>query len=1500
MLQKEDTGDIKGQANITDKTILINSILQSQDTLPHEYAHHYIAMFRDAPIVKEAIKKWGSEEALVQAIGEQSVKQKGEAYGWWKEFSNWIKELFNKLNNKTKEELKNLLTDSFLIRQNLNKNTEPETINKQGSMKQDNNLVDGQEIDLFSEYTVKINGKDRHVTWNFKPQTNSDQTGPSIPVGETGDIKVVGKYKDSDMNYLVVEITDSNGVKHTTQPGSETPLHITLSVNKDNGIKPFMTGQHAKKGIYTKVDGNNYTGSVNVIKGKYNIKYDKTATTSKQGSSSQQDTLFNEAAGDIIVRDEQVDLAGDETLKNMYIKYMDEDKDIEKGGQVLGMRTVEFANAQEAIIGKMQDMFNNGSYSKINLKEINLSIDEQYRSINDGRATSGSIEHMTDRIPNIEISWNQANGTARKSETFLHEVIHFMTNRALKYRPDLKILLEEMKDQARNAGLTYEIFLEDIRLQGMEPTAIDIEIAQEKFDYTMSKEADPEEFFAYAITNEHLFNALKDIKIKPEVFEKFDTTKLNKGFEKTFKTFMNIMVDVINQVWLSVANKGGKQGSDLIVDTMFQLIEIQNQFDINEIETKDQDVDTFVDKMDEKLSPIITRFDQKVEDLADGIKKNSTLTKINKALEESAITGRIMQAHMFQNLVANVMMKTDNTKWSSLFALYRQGKNFIEKHRQGLSDAIEELVGKYFKDIDSQTRKAISSVIFNLDLPSLVDQEDGIELEGLGNILDSKTGLENLSIAYERKMRDAYKDVGYSDSFIKIQLKYGEALSKTLIYGGAFIENQQLNADNIYSRFYEAGKDGKNINPNTKRTKKDFKAIAALDRLITINALRDSPIQDRLIVKKYLESSKNVKDIKKMINMYKTFVLDSVDDLHVNNYNPVTKGFFEQLNTENLSFDLVPEDELDYYTGFFGRMKEVGLYGEIGGIKYYKLVGNEHTTSFDEGMFSIAGSTVPGIELKSILLNQLNAENKKRNKRDKVSVDTINNSVDAKMERFILSGGTDISIVNLPEGTSAVPIYDLSGSIINYKLDLNRHDKVKYMRTDTDVVKSAAYTFSKFKHRQASVLHNKTVVNALLKHHEKNVIDNPDDFIVLEKYIDGKFNEETHGRWNRIPDYTRSYILSVTGSHSIAIPKNMIELISGEKEVTLANFNVGPVDIRNNKKAQKIILALEDYIKEILGWMKETIAIRMGNVVAANAISNMIQAWVHGKVDPLEYIKRARRKWQELNEYRDLLKQLDLLKVEYVGQGSPEKGGLYNKIKILQQRIEKNPFDTLVQDGQFSPIIEDVNIQDGHTGHIAQMIEKAFNSNSVMKALKPIKEQIFMDKGTAVYNGMLKFTQYGDIITREILREKMEEDAIASGKPASSEDIQNYLNFLDQLFVNYGYIDNRYWRYLERVGGLFFTKYFFRQAKAMQSVIALNPARFGVELGAEALIVQTPTAEDAYYHIIKSAGYKIGAMNPVDRVEELVGDGLWGLPLFEIYPEWGKVFGNAGLLFNRG
>lgn len=63
------------------------------------------------------------KEKLVQAIGEQVVKQKGEVYGWWKKFSQFVKGMFTGLDQISKEKLVELLTDAFLSNKDIRTST---------------------------------------------------------------------------------------------------------------------------------------------------------------------------------------------------------------------------------------------------------------------------------------------------------------------------------------------------------------------------------------------------------------------------------------------------------------------------------------------------------------------------------------------------------------------------------------------------------------------------------------------------------------------------------------------------------------------------------------------------------------------------------------------------------------------------------------------------------------------------------------------------------------------------------------------------------------------------------------------------------------------------------------------------------------------------------------------------------------------------------------------------------------------------------------------------------------------------------------------------------------------------------------------------------------------------------------------------------------------------------------------------------------------------------
>jgi len=1207
---------------------------------------------------------------------------------------------------------------------------------------------------------------------------------------------------------------------------------------------------------------------------------------STQGSGTTTDGLIKES--DTLTEDATLNLK-EGRLSTIFEKFAEDDVNETIGGQSLGFQSEEFIDMQYDMMGKMDKAFNDGATGTIEYKEYETAVV-------DTSDTAGSIDHMSDRTAGVTMRWNKYSGSARKSEVFMHEIVHFMTNRAFQLKPELLLGLETLQAEARNAGLNYELFLRPIIAQGRAVTQSDIDIAKDKFDYVFGKSADPEEFFAYAMTNEDVYLAIKDIKVNPELIEKIDLEGREKGIAMSFDRILNVFIGLVNTVYAATVNIGGKTGAKLVTDTMTELVALQALMDKEDtagmFDNAEQEK-SYLDQMNDRLAPWTKKLDDKIEKFTDSVAKKEGTKSIGKKLGESMLFGRFVQSNLVRDIHTAVTQKTDNQKWSEIYRLYRTGKNYTEKHRKGISDALENVTEPYFDGIDEGTRKAISTVIFNLDIPSLIDMDNDIGLTEVREILKSDENANEVFEGMKEQLRELYMSKEFTvesrfgsnlNAEFESDLAQALALGKSLSDGGVHIGNQQMNAENIYNKYYLSGSGNyeNKVNENRHVDLVDGKIIDLMNQMITLHGIQETSGVDKMLIYDYLGESKNRKNIKSMINMYNTYVNDAVSDLNINNFNPVQKGFFEQNNSAGMQYDIVSETDLQYYIGRFGNMVEIEEYGEINGVKYFEVTGRDHSVGFDEGMFSISGNTVPGLSLKAILTQQLTEENQKQRKRERASVDSINNLVEMQIMEYAEKGGSNTALVNGLQNQQFLPIYDAVGNIIDYHLNPTRQKKIKHMKTDTDVVKSAAFTFSKLKHRQASIAHNKEAVDLLFKYHEENLSD--DNFIVLEKHTSGKFDEDVHGRWNRIPEYTRNYIFEKTGFHSIAVPKSMLTLITGEKAVSLSNFNLGPIDLRGKKKTQKMILAVENYIQEVWSWVKESIAIRMGGVVAANTVSNMMQAWVYGGINPIEYMKRARVKWKQLNSHRELTAELHEMEVELVGQGDKPQKRTLNRIKMLQARIEKNPFEQLVRDGQFSPIIEDVNVEEDNAGHIAKMIETGMNKNEFTKMVKPIKEFMFMDRNTRAYQGMLQFTQYGDIITRTIMMEFKMESAIKSGRPMTDEDVQEYLDFLDMLFVNYGYIDNRFIRYAERTFGVMFTKYLLRQAKAMHSVAIAAPARLGAVLTTEQIAgYNVVSADDDYSHLFEALGRRMDMKNPTDM---FIGEDI---PIFNLIPGFGDI-----------
>ena len=256
-VQKEND-IIKGAAIISEKKILIDIENRSTDTLSHEYAHLYIAGFRDTPIGQEAIKKWGGEEALVQAIDEQVIKQKGEVYGWWKKFSKWVKDIFSNLDKFSKKELVEILTDGFLTATDIKKATEGYYENYQSSAV--NNLVNNvymdkgivtniQEFIEYSESVFKDSKVEYIVTHSTgEPFDESIETAANVFIEEYPDEAADYINKLLSTNYDINDIFYSTRESDGTLSGEITLQNKIEKELKENNIDVYYdVADHFKK-----------------------------------------------------------------------------------------------------------------------------------------------------------------------------------------------------------------------------------------------------------------------------------------------------------------------------------------------------------------------------------------------------------------------------------------------------------------------------------------------------------------------------------------------------------------------------------------------------------------------------------------------------------------------------------------------------------------------------------------------------------------------------------------------------------------------------------------------------------------------------------------------------------------------------------------------------------------------------------------------------------------------------------------------------------------------------------------------------------------------------------------------------------------------------------------------------------------------------------------------------------------------------------------------------
>lgn len=449
----------------------------------------------------------------------------------------------------------------------------------------------------------------------------------------------------------------------------------------------------------------------------------------------------------------------------------------------------------------------------------------------------------------------------------------------------------------------------------------------------------------------------------------------------------------------------------------------------------------------------------------------------------------------------------------------------------------------------------------------------------------------------------------------------------------------------------------------------------------------------------------------------------------------------------------------------------------IVGEDVFVMVGESLDTSYNEGLLSTVQLKNEGDSLRR-LITEL----------------TGKTEVEVEMQIAYLSrvGGKSQSAL--------VPERDGNGNIYDYRVRMGYEDKLAYIGIEDDIVLTVAGTVSNLTHKQEAMANNRAALRYLGAFYTKHKNNKEFKFVEISKDSNGKFKEY----WDILPYYVKKDIEKSMGG-VLRIEEGMLVDFFGYSDASLMNAPW----IKDSKKRQLIVKKFEDIVKEVVGRWKHQIVTMTPAVIRGNMLSNMIIALEHTKnKNPLVYMAKFKQVWGWMNDYQEVRSKKIGLEIRQDAEGVD-----YSKqIKALQIRLEENPVHVIMEDGQYTAILEDINTEYfNNKGPIEEKIDNAINGIKKEKsrvAIKAIIDTAYIRKDSRIHDSVMKLTTYSDAINKMIILMDLAERE--KGKVT-----KDMLSYIDRLHVNYSYLDNKYVKYANDVGFLIFTKYFFRIIPAM-------------------------------------------------------------------------------------
>ena len=1046
-------------------------------------------------------------------------------------------------------------------------------------------------------------------------------------------------------------------------------------------------------------------------------------------------------------------------------------------------------------------------------------------------------------------------------ETYVHEMVHAATHFGINFggsrTASAMNKLRELRKQAMGV-LTVDDFMPDVVINREVETAI----AKERYDYVNDH---IEEFLAYALTNQKIFNKIKGLKLDRKPKEQADT------YYGKLLALAKTVIDSALMFWRRERKsiKGDNLLYKLSKDIMLANNKANDHIDRSVIDKLSTTIDiaenkwlTMIEKVtDKQLKKALTErpLTKSKVAYAKWIVRNMAVLMFNKdafpVLQNVMASVGVRQDSVFQTLVRHMKTSDDySNKLQDLTLVSGQ----IDRRREMEAAEISNVVSNAFsKKLNIADKKALYVGMYEADGNLLVNEMDNAQ-----ELFSDEVTLDKAIVDKQAELDGMMKSKEHK-RFINFQVN---GLVEYMMTGNGNIA-QLRNAETIARLFGT---------PDIKM-EADPVLMKTIDVLVSLKALKktDSSAKKQ-IVELMKKDMAGVKSLAKMqegmvdylqrkdaptdrVNRKKGYVRETYDDYVSSSVAPVK----DRMKMKAKGYKLV---QVLPKSGLQVNEVEMALYTSRDAIRQ----------SINRSSLRFTGDKQSGRSLFENALKGSSATASQAARRDRAKAESKTIEViDAVIE------GKEVDLDSM-----LTPEFDDMGRIIEYRFNVPLETKLKHLGLETDAIDAVGRTWSHQLDVEESAKLNEVVWGELVKDMAENfrgskIGKNNYEYIMvsskstnkkvadLAKILPKEFKDKLKlMRDIGVDDITDDIARDIIGEAFDTLSNQNKEHIKrylgrGElwlrKDMTLDALgfrDVSAVDapmIRLLPAAIKMVLKkAENFWKEVIALYKVDVVIKMLPVIVGNIISNLVYVVQQGG-NPIKVAKVQLEAMGSLDSYlrdsRDLLR----LKGENMADPKPER---LKEIRRLKDDLKINPVAKLMEAGMYQNIIEDVYTDDFKSNsRFANWI--GTKTENMPEWAKVAGNWLYVTEKTGLFQMVHRATAKSDFVARysqfEFARSKfLKRYKREHGKSMPVDEVTKMekvlLTEIRDTFINYSRPDHATWQYINDMGFFMFTKYAMRIQKIINDGIARHPLRFGMALIGQDIIegVTGWNPDDAY------------------------------------------------------